>query len=371
MVPGELSDLVAKVEAGRRLSREEGYRLQHSTDLLAIGYMADLVRRRIAGNAAYFINNYHINHTNICYASCKFCAFAKHKTEESAYTLDMAGIEAEAVKARAAGATEVHVTGGLNSFLPYEYYLDLVRTIRRVMPAGTHVQAFDAVEVEYIARRAGRSVAACLADLREAGVTALPGGGGEICSDQLHQELYPWKINQEEYIEVHRIAHGMGIKSNCSMMYGLLETPEERIDHLVQLREVQDETGGFLAFISFPFHPANTPLAAEYARAGRKLRASTTGMEDLRHHAVARIMLDNIPHIRAFWMSVGMKMAQSSLAFGVDDLDGTVRVERIVHDAGATTPQAAAVAEMVHLIRQAGRTPVERDTLYNPIKVWA
>lgn len=372
LVRSELSDLVAKVEAGERLSRTEGYRLQHSNDLMTIGYLADVVRRRKVGDVAYFINNYHINHTNVCYASCKFCAFAKHKNEEGAYTMEMAEIEAEAVKARDAGAREVHVIGGLNPFLPYEYYLDVIRTIKRVLPEGTHVQAYDAVEVEYIARRAAKkSVEATLADLMEAGMTALPGGGGEIFSERVHKELYPGKIGRDEYLQVHRIAHGLGMKSNASILYGHIETPEERIDHMIDLRDLQDETGGFLCFISFPFHPVDTPLAHEYAKQGKKLPGATTGMLDMKHHAISRIMLDNFPHIRAFWMAMSMKMAQSALAFGVDDLDGTVKVERIIHDAGATTPQEAGIQEMVYLIKQAGRTPVERDTVYNPVKVWA
>lgn len=371
LIRSDLHDLVAKVEAGERLTRADGVRLAHSDDLLTIGYMADAVRKRLVGDAAYFINNYHINHTNVCYASCKFCAFAKAKDEAEAYTMEIAQIAAEAEKARAAGAREVHVIGGLNPFLPYPYYLDVLRTIRQVMPPGTQIQAYDAVEVEFIARRAAKKgVAETLADLVEAGLTALPGGGGEIFAQRVHQELYPGKIGRQEYLDVHRIAHGMGLRSNCSILYGHIETPEERIDHLLDLRALQDETGGFLCFISFPFHPVDTPLALEYQKQGRVLRGATTGVEDLKHHAIARILLDNIPHIRAFWMALGMKMAQTALAFGVDDLDGTVRVERIIHDAGASTPQEAGMAEMAHLIRQAGRQPIERDTVYNQIKVW-
>jgi aminodeoxyfutalosine synthase len=370
LLPSELSDLVVKVEKGERLSRADGIRLAYSHDILSLGYMADIARRRWNGDLAYFINNYHINHTNVCYAACTFCAFGKYQYEPDAYTMNMAQVEAEALKARDAGATEVHVIGGLNPFLPYEYYLDVVRTIRRVCP-GAHIQAYDAVEIEYIARHAARkSIEATLLDLMEAGVTALPGGGGEVFSPRVKQELYPNKIGEEEYLTVHRIAHRLGMRSNCSILYGHIETPEERIDHLLSLRSLQDETGGFLCFISFPFHPLNTPLADKMEKQGTPLKRATTGIDDIRHHAVARVMLDNIPHIRVFWMSVGMKMAQAALAFGIDDLDGTVRVERIVHDAGATTPQEAGMQEMAYLIRQAGRVPVERDTLYKHIKVW-
>jgi len=362
----ELADIAEKVIAGERLSRAEGYRLEHSHDVLTIGYLADLVRRRKVGDVAYFINNYHINHTNLCYTSCKFCAFAKDKSDPTAYTMSIEEVEAEARKALEAGASEIHVIGGLNPYLKYQYYLDVVRAIRRVHPTA-HIQAYDAVEIEYIARHAAKqSIEATLADLREAGMTALPGGGGEIFSERVHQLLYPGKIGRDKYLEVHRIAHGMGIKSNCSILYGHIETPEERIDHMLDLREQQDETGGFLCFLSFPFHPANTPLQLEMP----ETRFGPTGIDDIKHLAISRLMLDNIPHIRAFWMSTGMKVAQTSLSFGVDDLDGTVKVERIVHDAGATTPQEAGVGEMVFLIKQAGRVPVERDTVYNHVRVW-
>lgn len=370
LLPTQLGDIVAKVEAGQRLSREDGIHLSQSNDIVTIGYMADLVRRRKNGDLAYFINNYHINHTNVCYAACTFCAFAKYKHEPDAYTMDMAQIEAEATKARNAGATEIHVIGGLNPFLPYEYYLDVVRTIKRVCP-GAHIQAYDAVEIEYIARHAAKkSIEATLVDLMEAGMTALPGGGGEVFSPRVKKELYPNKIGEPEYLEVHRIAHRLGMSSNASILYGHIETWEERIDHLLSLRKLQDETGGFLCFISFPFHPAHTPMAEKAAKAGQPMKRATTGVDDIKHHAIARLMLDNFPHIRVFWMSVGMKMAQSALAFGVDDLDGTVKVERIVHDAGATTPQEAGMQEMAYLIKQAGRIPVERDTIYNHLKVW-
>jgi aminodeoxyfutalosine synthase len=365
-----LADIVEKVEAGERLSREDGIRLFQSNDILTIGYMADLVRRRKVGDYAYFINNYHINHTNVCYAGCTFCAFAKYEREEGAYTMDMAQIEAECLKAKAAGATEVHVIGGLNPRLSYEYYLDVVRTIRRILP-DAQVQAYDAVEIEFIARRAARKpVAEVLKDLMDAGMTALPGGGGEVFSPRVKQLLYPNKIGRDEYLAVHRIAHSLGLKSNASILYGHIETYEERIDHMLDLRALQDETGGFECFISFPFHKENTPLAKELAEKGTPLH-DIVGFEDIKHHAIARLMLDNFPHIRIFWMGVTMKLAQTALAFGVDDLDGTVKVERIIHDAGAKTPQEAGVEEMVYLIKSAGRIPVERDTHYKHLRVWA
>lgn len=362
----ELADIVQKVERGERLTREDGYRLQHSNDLLTIGYMADLVRKRKNGDNVYFIQNYHINHTNLCYTSCKFCAFAKDKSDPTAYTMTIEEVEAEAAKAWADGAAEIHIIGGLNPYLTYEYYLDVVRATRRAAP-GAHIQAYDAVEIEYIARHAARKpIAAVLEDMMAAGMTAMPGGGGEVFSERVHKLLYPGKIGRDKYLEVHDIAHRLGMKSNCSILYGTIETPEERIDHLIDLREQQDKSGGFTCFISFPFHPAHTPLQAEMP--GVKL--GPTGIDDLKHLAISRLMLDNIPHVRAFWMSIGMKLAQASLSFGVDDLDGTVKVERIVHDAGATTPQEAAVDEMVFLIRQAGRIPVQRDTVYNVVRVW-
>lgn len=364
----DLRDLVAKVEAGQRLSRADGCRLARSTDLLTLGYLADTVRRRVAGDVVYFTNNYHINHTNVCYAGCKFCAFAKPQDDAEAYTLDIAAIEAEADRARQLGATEVHVIGGLNPYLKYDYYRAVIRAIKRVHPAAC-IQAYDAVEVEYIARVAAKkSVAAVLADLQEDGLTALPGGGGEVFAPRVRRALYAGKIGERTYLEVHRTAHALGMRSNCSILYGHIETPEERVDHLLSLRDLQDETGGFLCFVSFPYHPESTPLTREQQAAGQKVRAATTGVDDLRHHALARLLLDNIPHIRVFWMALGMKMAQAALAFGVNDLDGTVRKERIIHDAGAGTAQEADPDEMVYLIRQAGRVPVERDTLYNHLR---
>lgn len=363
----ELADIAARVEAGERLTREDGYRLVRSRDLLALGYLADRARRRRVGDVAYFINNYHINHTNVCYAGCKFCAFARRRGEEGAYTLRIEAIEAEAARARALGATEVHVVGGLNPHEPYEYYREVVRAIRRAHPAAL-IQAYDAVEIDFLARLARKSVPAVLEDLIEDGLTALPGGGGEIFAERVHKALYPGKIGGQRYLEIHRIAHEMGLPSNCSILYGHIETPEERVDHMLALRDLQDRTGGFQAFISFPYHPANTPLTEERLARGEPVPPSTTGVDDLRHLAVARLLLDNIPHIRVFWMAVGMKMAQASLAWGVDDLDGTVRKERIIHDAGADTAQEADVEEMVYLIRQAGRIPVERDTLYRHLR---
>ncbi len=362
-----LGDLVIKVESGIRLTREDGYRLSRSQDLLTLGYMADLVRRRKAGDDVYFINNYHINHTNVCYAGCKFCAFAKPRQDSDAYTLNIEEIEKETLVARELGATEVHVIGGLNPYLPYQYYRDVIRAVKRVHPAAC-VQAYDAVEVEFIARLARKGVQAVLEDLREDGLTALPGGGGEIFARRVQQELYPGKIGGQKYLDVHRVAHRMGLQSNVSILYGHVETPEERVDHMVEIRECQDETGGFLCFISFPYHPDNTPLSLEMVARGQTPTRPTTGVDDLRHHALARILLDNIPHVRAFWMAMGMKMAQAALSFGVNDLDGTVRREKIIHDAGADTAMAADVDEMVYLIRQAGRRAVERDTLYRHLR---
>lgn len=364
-----LSDIIAKVEAGERLTKEDGLKLYACNDLLTIGYLADLVRQRKVGNYAYFINNYHINHTNVCYAGCTFCAFAKHENEADAYTMNLHQVEAECRKAAAAGATEIHVIGGLNPKLPYEYYLDVVRTARRVLP-DAQIQAYDAVEVEYIARRAAKKpVADVLRDLMAAGMTALPGGGGEVFSARVKAELYPHKIGRDDYLEIHRTAHRLGLKSNASILYGHIETHEERIDHLLDLRDLQDETGGFECLVSFPFHKDHTPLAAEMAAKGTPLK-DIVGMEDMKHHAIARLMLDNFPHIRIFWMGVSMKFAQSALAFGVDDLDGTVKVERIIHDAGAKTPQEMGMEEMAFLIKQAGRIAVERDTHYKHLRVY-
>ncbi|MDN5326496.1 MAG: aminodeoxyfutalosine synthase [Moorella sp. (in: firmicutes)] len=358
---GELADVAARVYAGERLTREDGIRLWESQDLLGIGYLADLARQRTCGDTVYFINNAHINYTNICQNLCDLCAFGRQAGTPGAYTLTLAELEAKARAAAAAGVTEIHIVGGLNPELPYDYYLELIRTVRRAAP-GACIQAFDAVEIDFIASRAGRPVADVLQELRQAGLDSLPGGGAEVFAPEVRRRLCAKKIDGQRWLQIHETAHRLGIPTNATMLYGHLETAADRVDHLLALRELQDRTGGFLAFIPLAFHPANTAFSN---------LPGTTGVDDLKMLAISRLLLDNFRHIKAFWIMIGPKLAQVALHFGVDDLDGTVREEHIFHDAGAVTPQYQPAESFLQSIRAAGRIPVERDTLYREIRRYA
>ncbi|NHM28361.1 aminofutalosine synthase MqnE [Desulfofundulus sp. TPOSR] len=359
-VSEELKDIAAKVQVGERLSFEDGVRLFKSGDLLTIGYLADQVRQRKNGNRAYFIVNRHINHTNICINRCPLCAFGRDPGDRGAYTMTLDEIEARALECRGQGVSEIHIVGGLNDALDLEYYLEMLRRVRRALP-GTVIQAFTAVEVDYLARSNGLSLEKTLELLKDAGLDSLPGGGAEIFAPRVRERICPRKISGDRWLEVHETAHRLGMRTNATMLYGHIETIEERVDHLIRLRELQDRTGGFLAFIPLAFHPKNTELESLGL-------AGTTGYEDLKVLAVARLMLDNFDHIKAFWIMIGPKLAQVALSFGVDDLDGTVVEEKIAHDAGAETDQYMPKQKLIKMIRAAGRIPVERDTLYNVIR---
>lgn len=356
----ELKDLVEKVEKGERLSREDGIRLMKSNDLLTVGYLAGLVRKRKNGDNVYFIVNRHINHTNICKTRCKLCAFGKDAGDEGAYLMSLDEVEAKAREVQNARVSEVHIVGGCHPDLRMAYYEEMLRRISRVLP-GVHIQAFTAVEIDHFAETEGISPEAVLRRLQEAGLGSLPGGGAEIFSNRVRNMICEKKVSGERWLEIHALAHKIGMRTNATMLYGHVETPEERVDHLLALRELQDQTGGFLTFIPLAFHPKNTGL--EEMKLPR-----TTGFEDLKVLAVARLMLDNFDHIKAFWIMIGPKMAQVSLAFGVDDLDGTVMEERITHAAGADSGQSLTRAELVNMVKAAGRKPIERDTLYNVIE---
>lgn len=353
----ELNDLVEKVEKGERLTREDGVRLMKSADLLTIGYMADLVRRKKNGDYAYFIVNRHINHTNICDNLCKLCAFAKKPDDPEAYTMSLEEVESKAIECTDQGISEIHIVGGLNPELKLSYFEEMLRRVRRALP-GVVIQAFTGVEIDYFARTEGISVKEVLRRLMDAGLDSLPGGGAEVFSQRVRDKICENKITGERWLEVHETAHQFGMKTNATMLYGHIETAEERIDHLILLRELQDKTGGFLAFIPLAFHPKNTSLESSGL-------SRSTGYDDLKVLAVARLMLDNFDHIKAFWIMIGPKMAQVSLAFGVDDIDGTVVEERITHAAGADTDQALTKQQLVRMVKAAGRIPAERDTLYN------
>lgn len=357
---GDLEDISQKVAAGKRLDFEDGVRLLESGDLLGVGLLADMVRRRKHGDRVYFILNRHINHTNICANRCKFCAFGRDQDHPGAYTLALDEVERKALEYRGRNITEIHIVGGLNEKLDLGYYREMLARVRRALP-GVIIQSFTAVEVDYLARSHNMPVEEVLSRLKEAGLDSLPGGGAEVFSPRVRQLICPNKISGERWLEVHEAAHHLGMRTNATILYGHVETLEERIDHLIRLRDLQDRTGGFLAFIPLAFHPGNTQL-------DRPGQSGTTGYDDLKMLAVARLMLDNFDHIKAFWIMIGPKIAQVSLSFGVNDLDGTVEEEKIVHDAGAETDQRLPREEIVKMIRAAGRIPVERDTLYNIIR---
>jgi aminodeoxyfutalosine synthase len=346
-----------KVAAGARLNQEDGCTLFESLDLLGVGHLAQIVRERLHGRQAFYIYNQHINYSNICVNGCKFCAFGRKAGAPGAYEMSLAEIF-DKVEARGhEPITEIHIVGGCHPDLPFHYYLDMLRGIKARRPE-VHLQAFTAVEVAHLAQKAEMSVTDTLVALKEAGLGSLPGGGAEVFSPRVRQSLCPEKLSPEGWVEVAQTAHRLDLNTNATMLYGHMESVAERVDHLVRLREAQDETGGFLAFIPLSFHPANTGLSE---------LAGPSAIDDLKTLAVSRLILDNFPHIKAFWIMLGAKLSQISLCFGVDDVDGTVMEERITHMAGAQTPQGLTRAQLRALIREAGCEPVERDTLYRVI----
>jgi aminodeoxyfutalosine synthase len=353
-----LQPVLDKVAAGERLSFDDGLALYRSCDLLALGYMANLVRERLHGDTTYFNVNRHINPTDVCVASCRLCAFGKKARDPRAYTWSLEEIWHRAGEGWSEAVTEFHIVGGLHPELTLDWYCEMIRGLKARFPQ-VHLKAFTMVEVAYLARRAKISIRATLERLVDAGVDSLPGGGAEIFNERIRRIICDHKIDGEEWLETARIAHQLGLKSNCTMLYGHLENEEDRVDHLVRLRALQDETGGFVTYIPLAFHPDNTPLAHI---------PKTTGFADLKNIAVARLMLDNIPHIKAYWIMMTPRIAQVALRFGADDIDGTVVEEKIYHDAGASTSQGMRRAELLRLIREAGREPVERDTLYRPVE---
>ncbi len=355
-----MGSVLEKVEAGVRLSVEDGIRLFQCEDILAVGYLANMVRNRINGDNTYFIYNQHINYSNICVNLCKFCAFGKEKQSELAYQMTVDEVKKKVRDRLEEPITEIHMVGGLHPELPFSYYVELLRGIKEVRPE-VHIQAFTCVEIAHLAEIAGKSVSETLELLKEAGLGSMPGGGAEVFNARIRKLTCEKKLPGEKWIEVAKTAHRQGLRTNATMLYGHIETIEERVEHLAALREAQDETEGFLAFIPLAFHPKNTEMAS---------LARTTGIDDLKNIAVARLMLDNFPHIKAYWVMIGPKLSQIALSFGADDMDGTVKEEVITHMAGAETDQAIGSDTLVRLIREAGRLPVERDTLYNVIRTY-
>jgi aminodeoxyfutalosine synthase len=352
-----LLPLLDKVQAGERLSFEDGVTLYRSHDLLGIGYMANLVREKLHGNTTYFNVNRHINPTDVCVASCRLCAFGKRVRDDRAYTMSLEEVWHRAGEGWSEAVTEFHIVGGLHPELSLDWFCQMIAGLKERFPQ-VHLKAFTMVEVAYLAKRAKLSIEETLIRLKDAGVDSLPGGGAEIFSERVRRIICDHKIDGNEWLDTARLAHKIGLKSNCTMLYGHLETEEDRVDHLVKLREVQDDTGGFQTFIPLAFHPANTAL---------EHLPLTTGFEDLKNIAIARLMLDNIPHIKAYWVMMTPRIAQIALRFGADDIDGTVVEEKIYHEAGATTSQSLRRGELLRLIREAGREPFERDTLYRPV----
>ncbi len=362
-----LEPIVEKVLDGERLSREDGIVLFESQDLLTIGALADRVNRAKNGDRVFFVANQHINPTNICIlrATCVFCSYARRPKEEGAYTMTLDEVFAEAASAKDVPVKEFHIVGGLHPKLRLSYYEELIRGLKERHP-GVEIKALTAVEIAHLARIEKISVEEVLLRLRAAGLDSMPGGGAEVFSKGVRATIAQRKLAAEEWLDVHRTAHRLGIPTNCTMLYGHVETYEDRVDHLMMLRDLQDETGGFLTYIPLAYHPDNNELGTRLGRRG----TATTGFDDLKNLAIGRLFLDNFQHIKTHWIMNTPKVSQIALHFGVDDLEGTVVRERIYHDAGATTPQGLTFDEIIRLIRDAGKRPVERDALYNEIREW-
>jgi aminodeoxyfutalosine synthase len=352
-----LRPILEKVEAGERLSPEDGLVLFQTSDILPVGYMANLVRERLHGSVTYFNVNRHINPTDVCVASCRLCAFGKRVRDPRAYTMSLEDVWRRAGEGWSEAVTEFHIVGGLHPELTLDWYCEMLRGLKQRFPQ-VHLKAFTMVEIGYLAQRARLSPREVLIRLRDAGMDSLPGGGAEIFAERVRRIICDHKITGGQWLEIARTAHELGLRSNCTMLYGHIENAEDRVDHLLKLRALQDETAGFVTYIPLAFHPDNTPL---------QHIAKTTGFLDIKNIAVARLLLDNIPHIKAYWIMMTPRIAQIALRFGADDIDGTVVEEKIYHDAGATTSQSLRRAELLQLIRKAGREPVERDTLYRPV----
>lgn len=356
-LPDDLVDLGEKVLAQERLTFEDGVRLYEHPDLLAVGRLADAVRRRLHGDVVYYNVNRHINPTNVCMQECSFCAFGRKAADPLAYEMSHREVYERAASCVAQGATELHIVAGLHPLFDLAWYEECFQGLKARFP-GLHLKCMTAVEIAYFSKMERLDHETVLRRLVDAGLESMPGGGAEIFHPEVRRQICDNKCDADEWLEIHRKAHAMGLKSNCTMLYGHVEEPEHRVDHVLRLRALQDETGGFQAFIPLAFHPENTALAH---------LPGPTGRLDLRVVAVSRLLLDNVPHVKAYWIMLGPKTAQIALSFGADDLDGTVVEERIVHMAGATSPEELPVAELRRLITEAGRTPVERDTLYRRV----
>ncbi len=352
-----LVPVAERVLGGERLSFEDGVTLYQSPDLLAIGHLANSVRERLNGNKTYFNVNRHLNPTDVCVAACKLCAFGKQKRDPSSYTMSLEQVWHTAGIGYSEEISEFHVVGGLHPELGLDWFCRMFRGLKDRFPR-VHLKALTMVEIGYLARREKLSIRETLERLRQSGVDSLPGGGAEVFHQRVRRIICDHKIDGDEWIDTARTAHQLGLRSNATMLYGHIETDEDRVDHLLRLRDLQDETGGFQTYIPLAFHPQNTPMHH---------LPMTSGFQDIKAIAVARLLLDNFAHIKAYWIMMTPKIAQVAQRFGADDIDGTVVEEKIYHDAGARTPQALRRSQLLRLIREAGREPTERDTLYREV----
>ena len=359
-----LTPIVAKVEAGERLSFEEGMRLFDTPDVNTLMRLANLVRERLHGDKTYFVHSMRLEFTNICYVGCTFCAFAAHKGEERAWDYD-AGAVVEQVRTKyEPGLTELHMSSGHHPNRPWSFYPEMVSKLKATFPE-LQVKAFTAAEIEHLSKISKKPTLEVLRELQAAGLSAMPGGGAEIFADRVRKQVAKNKVKADKWIQIHREAHSLGMRTNATMLYGHIETLEERLDHMDRLRNLQDETGGFHAFIPLAFQPMGNSLAQNLGKTDY-----TTGLDDLRNLAVSRIYLDNFPHIKGYWVMIGSELTQVSLDWGVSDVDGTIVDEHIAHAAGATSPLGLSKERMVKMIQQAGRVPVLRDAYYNELETY-
>ncbi len=364
-IPKELEDIATKVFNNERLSKEDGITLFESSDVLSIGYLANFARlNRLQNNEekdyVYWINNHHLNLTNICEGNCKFCAYKKEKDENGAFLFSIDQAIEHLGKNINKDASEIHIVSALNPKCDLEYYVKLLKACKKELP-NIHIQAFTAVEIDYIAKVSALSIKETILELKKAGLGSLPGGGAEIFSSKVREQVCPEKISGQKWLEIMETAHNLGLKSNVTMLTGINESNEDKIDHMLQARALQDKTGGFMSFIPLFCHYENTKL---------DFKKNHTGVDIIKTYAISRLMIDNIKHLKAFWIQVGVPISQLTTAFGVDDIDGTVVEEKITHFAGAKTSQAMSKNELIKLIKNAGKIPVERDTLYNILKVY-
>lgn len=356
----EWRDLGDKVLAGDRLSEADALRLFASRDLNALGALANEMRRRRVGNRASYIVNRYLNYSNYCILSCQFCAFARKKRDADGFELTAAAMVEKARQALALGITELHIVGGLHPSLPFGYYLEFLQALKNLDPR-LQLKCFTAIEILHLAWLAKKSVRETLRELKAAGLDSLTGGGAEIFQPEVRKQIARGKESAAEYLEVHRTWHQLGGRSTCTMLYGHVESLADRVDHLRRLRELQDETRGFTGFIPLPYQPGNNQIPVDH---------SPTGFDSLRTIAISRLFLDNFNHLTAYWVGLGTKLSQVALSYGADDLHGTIVEEHIFHMAGADSPQGRTEMELVKAIREAGLVPVQRDTFYEPIRVW-